>query len=127
MWIVTNKSFMSVVQDKKNQNLFVVRARINGDLEEFLGPNAIVLETDDSDYRFRSFVHKDIFAKKMTEHINSIDYTNFKDSIKDLDRKTWYTKIWSIMFDVQESLYGFQNWWETYYETEKLSKFYKRK
>jgi hypothetical protein len=114
MWIVTNESFLSAVQDRKDPNLLVVRARVQGDLESFFGNDIKVIETDDSDYRFRTFVDRSVFKIKMMNHINSIDYKNFKDSVKNKERKTWYTQIWSVMFRVQESLYGSQNWWEKY-------------
>jgi hypothetical protein len=115
MWIATNKSFLSVVENSKNKNQFVVRARVDGDLEEFFGYDIDVIESADSDYRFRVFVDKAIFKHKMMDNINSIDYFNFKDSVKDFERKTWYMKIWHIMFQVQESLYESGKWWERYY------------
>jgi hypothetical protein len=59
MWIVTNNSYLSVVEDKNNKNNFVVRARIAGDLQNFFTDQEIkIYETDDSDYRFRTFVSK---------------------------------------------------------------------
>jgi hypothetical protein len=115
MWIVTNKSFLSAVQDRLDPNIFVVRARIRGDLETFFGDGIKVIKTEDSDYRFRVFVNKSVFKLKMMEHINSIDYTNFKDSVETKERKTWYMQIWYVMYRVQESLYGKQRWWEQYY------------
>lgn len=108
MWIVTNKSFLSVVQDRKNPDKMVVRARVKGDLESFFGSDIKVLETDDSDYRFRTFVHRTVLKGKMLEEINSIDYSNFKNSVEDDERYGWYTQIWSVMYRVQENLYGVQ-------------------
>jgi hypothetical protein len=123
MWIVTNKSFLSVVENRDNKNQFVVRARVSGDLEEFFGHNIKVIETTNSDYRFRVFVDKAVFKSKMMNSINNIDYFNFKDSVKDYERKSWYTKIWSIMFQVQESLYE-SRWWEKYYNGKNIHQFY---
>jgi hypothetical protein len=123
MWIVTNKSFLSAVQDRDNPNGLVVRARIRGDLESFFGNEIQVLETEDSDYRFRVFVDKALFKVKMMNSINSIDYTNFKDSVKDKERKTWYSQIWSVMFRVQETLYGMTNWWETYHNAKNFPRY----
>jgi hypothetical protein len=116
MWIVSNDSFISVVEDQTNPDLFVIRARISGDLENFFQDTSIVVhETEDSDYRFRCFVTKEVFVKQITSNINSIDYTNFKNSVLEKDRKIWYTRIWSIMFYVQEQLYERkEKWWETY-------------
>jgi hypothetical protein len=114
MWIVTNESFLSIVQNRDNPDEFVVRARIDGDIEEFLGRDFTVLETSDSDYRFRAFVPKSVVKVKMMDQINSINYDNFKDSVKDFERKDWYTQIWTVMYRVQEAIYGTQNWWTNY-------------
>jgi hypothetical protein len=128
MWIVTNKSFLSVVEEKSDKTKFVVRARIKGDIEAFFeDPSMKVIETNNSDYRFRVFVDKSFFKMKIMKEINSIDYDNFKDSVKSAERKTWYTRIWSVMFDVQESLYGAQKWWEQYYNDKNFRSVYQRK
>lgn len=126
MWIITNKSFMSIVQNIQDPEQFVVRARIKGDLEEFFGDSIIVIETDDSDYRFRTFVSRDEFKNKIIENINSIDYSNFKNSVKDKERYGWYTQIWSVMYRVQENLYGIQQWWAHYYNVKNSSRNNKR-
>lgn len=129
MWIVTNKSFLSAVQDSNDHTKFVVRARIKGDLEAFFsGISVNVIESDDSDYRFRVFVSKDVFKTHMIKNINSIDYSNFKDSVKDPERKGWYTKLWAVMFNVQEMTYGVQKWWLNYYDKkiQKPSRGYKK-
>lgn len=117
MWIVSNNSYISVVENRNNRDYFVVRARIKGDLENFFAGEKIeVHETSDSDYRFRTFVKKTDFITQMSENINKINYTNFKDSVKEIDRKSWYTKIWYIMYDVQERLYQTKAEWLNYYD-----------
>jgi hypothetical protein len=122
MWIITNKSFLSIVEDRTDNTKFVVRARIKGDLEAFFGDFITeVIESDTSDYRFRVFADKAVVKKKIMDSINSIDYNNFKDSVKSEERKAWYTRIWCIMFDVQEYLYGVQKWWEQYYNDKRVS------
>jgi hypothetical protein len=120
MWIVTNNSYLSIVENRNDSTQFVVRARIRGDLENFFGPDVDVIETENSDYRFRVFIDKAVVKSRMIDNINSIDYFNFKDSVKSKDRKTWYTRIWGVMYDVQEDLYGSQKWWETYYNAKTI-------
>lgn len=136
MWIVTNKSYMSIVQDNVDPSLLLVRARIRGDIETFLDndPRYVVIEMDNSDYRFRAWVDREVVKEKMLKEINNINYDNFKNSVKEKERKAWYTRIWSVMFQVQESLYGVQEWWKSYptWETrkavnEKPETIYKRK
>lgn len=113
MWIVTNESFLSVVQDRNNPDQFVIRARIKGDIEKFMGEDTPVnvIEMDKSDYRFRAFVDKSVFRMKMVDAIDSIDYDNFKNTVTERERRAWYLSIWDIMFRAQESLYGKQKWW----------------
>jgi hypothetical protein len=118
MWVFMNDSFLSIVEDKKDKNQLVVRARIYGDIEAFIeeyNEYYTVLETDDSDYRFRAFVPREVVAQKMYDRINSIDYLNFKNSCG-MSRKQWYTRVWSVMFDVQEKIFGRSNWWINYRE-----------
>jgi hypothetical protein len=120
MWIFMNDGFFSIVEDKKNPHRFSIRARKKGDLERvFLVKPAAVLETTESDYRFRIFLPKDIVAKRMAEEIESINYTNFKDSIpkEDKDRYSIYAKVWHVMFDWQDRLYppkAKDQWWKNY-------------
>lgn len=114
MWIITNKSFLSIVEDRNRPNVMVVRARIRGDIEDFFGKDVLVFETEDSDYRFRSFISRSLFKDEMVKHINNIDYDNFKNSVKDDQRYSWYTRIWWVMHEVQENLYGISRWWEKY-------------
>jgi hypothetical protein len=117
MWIVTNKSYLSVVESSKDNTKFIVRARVKGDIESFFSDLEVdVIETENTDYRFRTFVDKEVFKSQILKEINNIDYSNFKDSVKDYERKTWYTKIWSIMYGVQQQLYRSSRikWWETH-------------
>lgn len=128
MWIVTNKSYLSIVEDRNDENLFVVRARIQGDIEEFFdNPNIRVIESEDRDYRFRVFADKKLVKDKLLEKLNNIDYSNFKNSVESEERKRWYTRIWSVMFDVQEDLYGQQKWWEQYYNAKNFPRTFIRK
>lgn len=106
MLIVANNSYLSVVQDQYDNTRFVVRARIKGDLENFFKDSKIdVIETENSDYRFRVFVDKDFFTSHVVKNINNIDYNNFKDSVEDPKRKSWYTQIWYTMYKAQEEEY----------------------
>lgn len=116
MWVFLNNAFFSIVQDRKDPEVVVIRARIKGDLEKAFGVSPeSVKETDDSDYRFRIFATKADVAHAMHQHVLNIDYTNFKDSIhpKDKNRKKHYSEVWAVMFRWQDRLYP-SNWWVNY-------------
>lgn len=112
-----NDAFFSVVKDRNNENGVVVRARISGDLENVFGHEHEVIETDDSDYRFRLFLDQEYVKQVIADRVGNIDYHNFKDSINkgDTDRKTYYTRVWSVMYDWQERFYQrAYGWWLNY-------------
>ena len=53
MWIVLNKSFLSIVKNRNNNSELLVRARVKGDIEKVF-ENADVFEDMNADYRYRS-------------------------------------------------------------------------
>lgn len=115
MWIAMNDSFVSIVQDRKDKKMVVVRARVKEDLES-LFPNhqEDIIETSTSDYRFRLFLDKSYVSHVIRYRILDIRYENFKDSVKQPWRKNVYMKIWRAMYDVQEHMYGIGQWWQNY-------------
>lgn len=115
MWIVKNDAFLSVVKDRHNENQYAVRARVREDLVNAF-PDFVdfIIESDDSDYRFRIFVTKDELKDMLSDSVDSIDYDNFKSSVLEKWRYNAYTAIWGIMYRVQEDRYGANPWWKTY-------------
>ena len=70
MWIVMNDSFISAVEDRNNKMNLVVRARVREDLENaFPGLKNEIIESTDSDYRFRLFMAKQFFCGVMNTKI----------------------------------------------------------
>lgn len=105
MWIMTNNSFVSVVEDRENDNQLCVRARIKGDLEKLFGLDIQVLETHDSDYRYRTFLPKSVVANTIAGNIQNINYDNFKNSVHDRDRHDAYLDVWTAMYRYQHRQY----------------------
>ena len=106
MWIVMNDSYISAVQDRNNKTGLVVRARVREDLENaFPGLKQDIIESTDSDYRFRLFMSKQFLCGVMNTKIMNIDYDNFKNSVKQSWRHDAYLAIWSVMYRVQKTLY----------------------
>jgi hypothetical protein len=115
MWIVMNDSYVSIVEDRTNEQNVVVRARVREDLENLFAVNASdIIETDNSDYRFRLFLDRKFVADIVRQRIETIDYDNFKNSVKEPWRKQAYTKIWQVMYEVQSKMYGIGSWWVNY-------------
>lgn len=114
MWIFMNDAFFSVVKNRNDENGVVVRARVKGDLETVFGSNHDVTESSDSDYRFRMFLDQSYVSGVIAKRVDEIDYDNFKNSIdkRDHERKGYYTRVWTVMYDWQERLYerGYNHW-----------------
>jgi len=100
MWLFTSRGFVSVVQDRDNNDNLLVRARVRDHLQALL-PQAIVTETLDSDYRYRVNVKKKIVAKLFADQVDAICYPNFKDSIVDPDYHSACLKVWGVMNGLQ--------------------------
>jgi len=116
-----NDAMFSIVENngKKygNREELVVRARREGDLQRvFTLQDQEVLVTDDSDYRFRTFLSRDEVAKVLSEQVYCIDYSNFKSSVKDRKLYTAYNRVWSALFELQEDAYprSSSSWWTNY-------------
>ena len=116
MWIVMNNAFMSIVNTKDDPDTVAVRARLEEDLIAVFPEHANeVITTDDSDYRFRLILDKKYVADVVAESIVNIDYTNFKNSVKEKWRYRAYTQIWSVMYKIQEAFHPNENkWWLNY-------------
>ena len=89
MWLFTNRGFLSIVENRDNPDELLVRARYKGDIEAHFGGLLDadleevcmeIVETNDADYRFRVFLPRKNVAAQLHGFVNSIDYTNFKNS-----------------------------------------------
>lgn len=112
-----NDAFISIVESDKSKDMFVVRARIKGDLENVFGNQHDVEVDAGTDYKFRMALDKTYVKDVISNRIDNIDYGNFKDSIskKDYDRKERYGGVWSVLYKWQVRLYGESNRWYTSY------------
>lgn len=126
MWVFLRDAMFSVVEHHKDDSILVVRARIKEDLARVFDRHRIY-ENSSSDYRFRVFVLREEVAQIVRDEVLGIDYTNFKASVakEDTIRSHAYHKVWKAMNDVQEELYGPQDWdqwWLHYRELEDKEK-----
>jgi hypothetical protein len=97
MWIFLNNTFLSIVSAADRPSDLLVRARRAGDIEQVF-PKARVSTTSKSDYRFRAFVSRIDVVVAIAAQVGGIDYTNFKDSVADEDRRNAYLGVWRQMF-----------------------------
>ncbi len=96
MWIFMSDSFLSIVEDLDNRDNLLVRARIQGDIERVF-PGAEVSHTPDHDYYYRASLPRKEVAGKIAEKVESIGYSNFKNTVKDPGRHEAYFEVWEIM------------------------------
>jgi hypothetical protein len=95
MWICLTTGFLSVIADKDPAKLIVL-ARRKRDLLNTFGQDAKIVETMDRHYRWRVFVDRGNFKAIVAAQIDTIDYTNFRNSVKDKDLHEMYTEFWQI-------------------------------
>lgn len=103
MWIFLKDSMLSIVQDKDDVDMLMVRARLRGDIQAVFGDRTKVLETPPpADYRFRARLDRDKVTEALMNEIHGITYTNFKKSVPSMARHNAYLRVWTTMHREQE-------------------------
>ena len=100
MWVCLNNSFLSIVENKKDKNQLLVRARRKGDIEKTF-PDTNIIEDGGTDYKYRALVPRDLVADAMHDSIMNINYGNFKNSVKDDNLHNAYADFWATMYALQ--------------------------
>lgn len=100
MWIFLSNSFISVVQKPGDTDLLTVRARIEGDIERVF-PGAQVQANRGTDYKYRAKLSREAVAKALHDQAMSVDYANFKSTVKVSKRHDAYMGVWSAMYAAQ--------------------------
>ena len=118
MWLFTRYGFFSVTQptrdnaDAKASELVQVRARMRMHLQALqarfpVGLAGEILESDETDYRYRLIVARDRFERVAAALVGELDYSNFKGECS--RHGAWlgpgYShalhQVWSIHHDLQ--------------------------
>ena len=81
MWIILNKSFLSIVENRNNNKELLVRSRVKGDIEKVF-PNSNVFEDNNADYKYRSYLDREEVAYNISQELLNINYDNFKKSVQ---------------------------------------------
>lgn len=103
MWVCLNNSFLSIVANRHDPDLLLVRARIAGHIEAVF-PGAKPYRKEGSDYEFRADILRTEVKAALARRVEDIDYDNFKGSVKDDELHDAYMGFWSIMFKLQDKL-----------------------
>lgn len=100
MWICFSDSFLSIVSKGCAPDELCVRARRKGDIERVFS-GAVVSEVGGTDYQFRAFLKRDVVADVLAQHVHALDYSNFKNSVRDRRLHDAFADIWRIMVSLQ--------------------------
>lgn len=112
MWVFLNNAFLSIVADENNEHQLLVRARKEGDIEaafgsvsDGLGFALVVAYTPRADYAYRTFVPRHHVKNLFSGIVQNIEYTNFKDSVREDKRHDTYMSVWQRMRLWQDMLH----------------------
>ena len=97
MWICLNHGFISIVKDKDEPRNLLVRARKRGVLETMF-PSAQILTNAGTDYQYRVSVLAPLAMTAVVKEMKNINYTNFKDSVRDKELAQDYAEFWFTHF-----------------------------
>lgn len=104
MWIFMSDAFLSIVADKKEDSHLLVRARHENDITAVF-PKAVVTSDEGTDYKFRASISRPEVETVRLEHIQGIDYSNFKATISDEVRHKSYMNVWRNMRNFERHYY----------------------
>ncbi len=104
MWIFTNKGMLSIVAHRAKLGDLLVRAREPGTIEAVF-PEAIVTKTPQADYLYRATLARDLVGERISLHLESLQYSNFKNSIPDDEagqiRHDYFSLVWQNQVEHQ--------------------------
>jgi hypothetical protein len=103
IWLCLSNSFLSIVAHYDDPNKLLVRARVKGHIEAVF-PDAKVYQRKGSDYLYRADIPREVVAKVIGERLTDIDYSNFKNSVKNRALHDAYAGFWTIMYGLQSKL-----------------------
>jgi hypothetical protein len=105
MWLMTTDGFFSAVEDRDDEGVLFVRARVRADAENLAAAvGGTVLETPAADYRFRVRMTKADWALYVAACATGIDYDNFKNAVATRQgpaRARVYGEVWGVLLRLQ--------------------------
>lgn len=107
MWVFTQNGFVSVVNHDRDDEKLTVRARDIESLQDLAEMSGEPIEsTPYRDYEHRIFVDREVYADWLTYHVDSLDYSNFKNRVGDTLGPQWYhacSHVWEAMLDISDT------------------------
>jgi hypothetical protein len=88
-----NDAFLSIVDKECGPDELLVRARRPGDIERVF-PRAKVISRIGTDYQFRAVVPRTEVGEAMMVAVMTVDYDNFKNSVRDRKLHDAYASFW---------------------------------
>ena len=89
-----------MVRARARKHLVSLRKRFKQQLADLP-----ILETDNSDYRYRVFISKTVWSMIQSALAEEIDYDNFKSAVGKAGSDTDYLEslhnVWSVMYRLQ--------------------------
>lgn len=103
MWVFLNDAFLSIVADRSDPSLLLVRARRRNDILVVFA-EAVVIRTPTRDYAWRSVLPRKMVEDAMAAEVKRINYFNFKDTVPKSDhaRHSAYLRVWATMEQFQK-------------------------
>jgi hypothetical protein len=106
MWLFTTDGFFSAVNDRNDEGTIIVRSRVRGDAARLVAAVGVgnVIETRDSDYRFRVRLPRPAWVAYVAAAAEAIDYSNFKAAVavrQGAGRAHAYADVWAVMLGLQ--------------------------
>ena len=98
MWIGHNKGWLSIVAHRNKPEHLLVRARREEHITD-IWDDAEVYVDEKADYPYRADILRQEVAREISFNIASIEYDNFKNSVKDRRLAGAYHDVWNVMFD----------------------------
>jgi hypothetical protein len=100
MWVFLSNAFLSIVADRNDPGLLLVRGRREDDIPNAF-PDAKMWVDPAADYRYRALVPRKEVAERLAEAALSVDYHKFKPSVTDHQRHDAYLSVWGVMYRYQ--------------------------
>ncbi len=109
MWVFTKYGFFSGTCTHDDNNIIQIRGRVKKHLENLkkrFDISAKIKTSTDTDYKYRMFVPKDVWADILLELGKETDYNNFKNKVEETSGNDEYygalMDIWYTMYCIQK-------------------------
>ena len=97
MWICDNEGFLSIVENRNDDETLLVRARTEKHLLS-LFPDCELFTDASADYPYRAYIDRQTVADTVAIRLLMIDYDNFKASVNEVRLHDAYNDMWRVLW-----------------------------